>query len=573
MFINKYFVGINKKDIVLNITIAFVLFCIMFLSFKGFVEVNILPKWYAFVAGGIVCFLITLFVIKEIIISLDKIVIMTIVFIYYLLIHTCLISLEQNRIYVLSVIVFILFYLSFKQLPIGSHQSINFIILCVCFIQACFGLIQCMEVFYIYGSFNLVGSFDNPAGFSACLSTGIPFCLSVVSKKGEKHYIELFLLTIIVISIILSGSRTGVITVFAIFVVYFKDEYCSILVNRKKLILPLFLILFIIIMGVLILKIDSVLERFFIWKNSYIMILNKPIFGYGTGGFMSNYMLYQADYFQKNSNTLYSMLADNVIHPFNEYLFLTIEYGIIGLILVILILLVIIKSSRRITISHICLLSVGIFACFSYPLRYPFVLVLLAYSLANIKTKEVFSISINVLGKVVSIMLIGIISVVLVNDIRFERLWGNLVQKNKFRNKELLLNSYEKLYFEWNGDPAFLYNYGAILNRVESYEISNIILNKCTHYWNDYDVQLLLADCYLQKEKFEKAEECFVLASNMCPNRFIPLYQLVHLYDRIGQKEKAYNLAEKIIHKKVKISSFKVQRIKNEMIEYVQKGL
>lgn len=41
-------------------------------------------------------------------------------------------------------------------------------------------------------------------------------------------------------------------------------------------------------------------------------------------------MLNQASYFEQNPNSHYLMLADNVFHPFNEYILFLIEYGIAG---------------------------------------------------------------------------------------------------------------------------------------------------------------------------------------------------------------------------------------------------
>lgn len=48
---------------------------------------------------------------------------------------------------------------------------------------------------------------------------------------------------------------------------------------------------------------------------------------------------------------------------------------------------------------------------------------------------------------------------------------------------------------------------------------------------NDYDVQMLKADAHKKRRDFRRAEACYLLASRMCPGRFMPLYELVNVYD------------------------------------------
>lgn len=328
-------------------------------------------------------------------------------------------------------------------------------------------------------------------------------------------------------------------------------------------------------MGTLLfyIKKNSALGRVLIWKNSLEMILDEPVLGHGSGSFLSKYMIYQANNFEYNQDSLFSELADNVSHPFSEYLFLTVEYGMIGLLILVFALILIIRSTKRVSPEILSLLSVAIFSCFSYSFRYAFVIVVVAYCLSDIKTDKQIHYNLKPNLNYVLLVLCILCSTLLIKDIHFEYQWGKLAKRPFYIADHTFIEKMRVLYDQWNGNPYFLYNYGAMLNSLKRYDESNATFTECTMYLNDYDVQLLLADCYLQKENFDQAEKCFLLASNMCPNRFVPLYQLVHLYDRIGEKEKAYNLAEKITHKIVKIPSIKVQRIKNEMKEYVKKRM
>jgi tetratricopeptide (TPR) repeat protein len=85
------------------------------------------------------------------------------------------------------------------------------------------------------------------------------------------------------------------------------------------------------------------------------------------------------------------------------------------------------------------------------------------------------------------------------------------------------------------------------------------------------DVQMLLAYNYKELKRAEEAELHFQLASRMCPNRFMPMYQLVLLYNETGRHEDAVSLARQIIDKDVKIPSSTVTAIKHEMQKLIDR--
>ena len=134
-----------------------------------------------------------------------------------------------------------------------------------------------------------------------------------------------------------------------------------------------------------------------------------------------------------------------------------------------------------------------------------------------------------------------------------------------------MLPEYEKLYStSLKQTPFFLYNYGAELNYTKKYEKSIEILNECASKFNDYDLQLLLADNYTGIKNYQKSEETIKLASDMIPNRFYPLYQLVKLYQTTGQHDKAIKIANEILVKPIKIPSTTIGAIIYEMKEFLE---
>lgn len=81
-------------------------------------------------------------------------------------------------------------------------------------------------------------------------------------------------------------------------------------------------------------------------------------------------MLYQAEYFKQHPDTEWALIADNVIYPFNELIGITVEFGILGLFLIICLLYLTFTFQSQTTESQICksaLFTLLIFSLFSYP--------------------------------------------------------------------------------------------------------------------------------------------------------------------------------------------------------------
>lgn len=73
-------------------------------------------------------------------------------------------------------------------------------------------------------------------------------------------------------------------------------------------------------------KKDSADGRLLIWQCTWNMIKERPLYGYGYGGFQANYMDEQAQFFRTHPNSRYAQLADDVKSPFNEYLGVLTEF-------------------------------------------------------------------------------------------------------------------------------------------------------------------------------------------------------------------------------------------------------
>lgn len=556
--------------------IIFALFIcgVLFFTSKYFVEKEALPKKYFFsfcslILGG-VAILNTRKPIR-----LNWLTILVTIFIVYLILVSAFTSFSNLGI--IPLIGFILFFLFFYSSNISS-KFINISIIGSCVLQAEYGLLQYFHLVYSSSNFPIVGSYDNPAGFAACLAVSFPLVFTLAKYSTQCKIFALFSGIIMAIAVSLSESRAGVISIIIVSLIFVFYQLSNRLTKYKRYILPSLMIVGIVIFVILLsFKKNSALGRLFIWQVTREMIMDNPVFGGGSGSFLAKYMEYQADFFIMNPESKYTLLADNVLHPFNEYLLLVTEYGFVGFILLSTCLLIIVRSNKLPSPYLLCLLSLGVFSLFSYPLKYPFTWVISAYCLAQISRKNKSIISLLFPTKVwfkLSVIIFLVIGITfLAKDLRFEYHWNKVAKVSLLGQTREMLPKYEKLHKNWNGNHLFLYNYGAELNHIGEYEQSLIIFEECVKYWNDYDIQMVIADNYTKLQDWHNAEKHYKLAANMCPNRFIPLYKLHEINLSQKKYQEANTIALMIVNKEVKIPSPTIYSIVNKMNEYLDRNI
>ncbi|WP_291126823.1 tetratricopeptide repeat protein, partial [Dysgonomonas sp. UBA7698] len=78
-------------------------------------------------------------------------------------------------------------------------------------------------------------------------------------------------------------------------------------------------------------------------------------------------------------------------------------------------------------------------------------------------------------------------------------------------------------------------------------------------------------DSYKATKRYVLAEQAYLTAYRMNPNRFYTRYLLAKLYDETNQYEKAINIAYGLLNEKPKIESTAVNEIKEEMRNILNK--
>jgi len=440
--------------------------------------------------------------------------------------------------------------------------------------QCIYGLLQYLTLFPSnHYAFSITGSFENPTGFSAVLSISFPIglFLSLNSKKSERK-LYVFCLVIVCLALFLSGSRSGILSIITsslVLLIIHSDSIKNLILRKKRI---LILIVFFLILLAIVLfysKQNSATSRLYIWKISTEIIKDKPILGHGYGKFKAVFMDYQAKYFISNPNSSYSFFADNIKHPFNEFLKFIVEFGILGfailLILIIFWFRKVIKSANKLKCISISGMTAFLtFAFFSYPLQYPPIWLLLAlYALLpfslNVSYYKCLSWFIRPLILVICIF--G--TIYFTQKMLAEMRWKKISEKSLDGETTAMLPEYPKLKAILKSNPYFLYNYGAELNVAGKYSESIQVLKECKSKFNDYDLQMLLADNYYNIGEIDMSIQTYIYASNMIPCRFLPLYHLFDIYRETKQDRKAEKLALNIVNKKVKIPSNTIRQIKS----------
>lgn len=123
-------------------------------------------------------------------------------------------------------------------------------------------------------------------------------------------------------------------------------------------------------LGAFFLKKDSAFGRFHIWDMEIRAIVHNPLKGTGEGSFMKTYGDEQAAFFaEKERSELRVRIAGCPEYPFNEYLGIGVEKGLFAMLaFTALIIMSIIRLSRRGSVLAYGLIAWAVFALFSYPL-------------------------------------------------------------------------------------------------------------------------------------------------------------------------------------------------------------
>lgn len=372
-------------------TFAFLVVMTLYLSTDWFMDRHFMPKNIGFIVGivlwGIICIVDKK---QNVLLTIDSLFVVFSVFIGYIFIRGLFMPDYMCGVYLLSGwLLFVLMRCRSKKIV----KIFNGILAVAGIVSALYGLLQYGGCIETQSYFSIIGSNDNPAGFAASVVSCYPFLLCSFCDK-KRRLVKFVICFLLFTTVVLSDSRTGILVFCIVTLLYYVHCFKSLFYRKSGLLCSVgIMVLISLFIGLVCLKSDSTSGRILIWKISFGLCQNHTIVGNGTDSFKADYMPEQAKYISSSqSNEEEKMLAGNTNHPFNEYLLLLIEHGLLGLVLLLLLFLAVFRSNVSLdNPACLALVSIAIFSCFSYPFKYAFVWLITIYSLATIKQWNVDS--------------------------------------------------------------------------------------------------------------------------------------------------------------------------------------
>ena len=485
-------------------------------------------------------------------------------------------------------------YFIFRNIEKSKLPYLLYTLLVSSFIQCLYGQLQLWGIFKTYHSqFGITGSFFNPAPYAGFLSMALPvafllflFRRDITDSFFTKWHIgRIAIITTCLIFMLLPATKSRaawIATLIVMGVILWHTFFAKKIKNLTGRYRFLFFSSILIVatcaaLGMLHLKKDSATGRLMIWQVSAEMVKEKPFFGSGVDSFQKQYMLQQAGFFSLHSEHPGKELADNVAYIYNEPYKTLIEIGIIGLFFIICIgfFLLFPKSEENVfcKISQASLLSLFVFGLFSYPSA---VLLLRVYMVLFIAMVACYSMPIKIVKINKPMIYSGILvfcflvctPFVMSKMKKYHNALNEWQDGVNFYNSERYvqsINCFDAAFPVLKTDGIFLLQYGKALSLSGNYEQAVTILNKASHFYNNTILYTTLGDCYKNIHQYQKAEESYLLAYNMVPNRLYPIYLLAKLYHETGQSAKLKTMADRVLTSHPKVNSTAIDEMKTEI--------
>ena len=507
---------------------------------------------------------------------------------------------------ILFVLVLIL-YFYFKVINTQFRKAFYFLILFVMvtgLIEAIWGLMQ-LHGFSSsqHHLFKITGSFFNPGPFGGYLSVIIPISFyfllhdnKVLSIKTWRlklfpFYLRLGISSLSFCAILLVlpstmsraswiAATAGCCISYLLHTLRRKSKRIHLRFSLRKNIRKIIIgstmaitILIVALVGIYNMKKDSADGRTLIWKVGIETIKNNPA-GVGIGNFSGAYGLEQAKYFESGTSTPQEQLvAGNPEYAFNEFIQICVEHGIFSFLIYVCILILSIYNGIK---NKNCEL-VGAFIAFllfsfmSYPLNLlPFIIIfvfLLCFlNKKNTKKQEkhIFKIYF-ILSICLTLICLSVYNRYPIHDAY--KKWNRAKTLYNVGLYAEASEEYKKLETRLNHEISFLFEYAQSLSKSEKYNESNEILTQASRISCDPMLYNIKGKNYQALKEYEKAKECFTISSNIVPSRLYPYYLLGKLYDEMGNKNMACEMAQIVQKKEPKVHSPAVEEMRIEMKE------
>lgn len=470
-------------------------------------------------------------------------------------------DLHLNGVLLVKWMVITLIYLFVRIFPF--KEVFLFLIVGGAVIQSVVAILQQLSwISSNHSIFPVTGFMGNPGQLGGVQAIAFIIALAMtIKKQGYKiiQYSLLFGNVFIVYSIVLSDSRAGLLASLCGVVVLFYKPIFTALKHQGRWLIPMLIVL--IIGGVFLIynyRSASVDARLLIWQVCAEMIKEKPVLGFGIGEFNKHYMLYQAVYFMRHPDSMFTLVADNATYPYCELLHIWIEQGIIGVFIISALMAFALKKTDRTIKAALCGLIV--FSMFSYPSSVYGLLVLLSILLGLSPRKSIVGYSKKYLY-IACISIAVFISFITFKEDSFYKEARKHIYSLLYKKNESALDFFKEHYYRLtqyrmlnNMSTMVFAKYPSLVNR----ERLNEILPNCENWC---DIGLIFQNC----GDSITAQKYFNEASFMIPSRFKPDYLMWKLYIESGDSTNAIHTANLLLNKRLKVENTFTLKAKAEL--------
>lgn len=325
--------------------------------------------------------------------------------------------------------------------------------------------------------------------------------------------------------------------------------------------------------GMYKLKKASADGRLLIWQISGTAVREAPLTGQGPGSFAGIYGNTQASYFATHPHSSEEeYLAGTPRYAFNEYLQISLELGIIGLILFTGLVLSALRQAFKQQQSGLAgaLTAFLVFAFFSYPLRILPLSLLFFMLLAACSSPASTPLS---PGRRLffHLLFLTFCGVCIRAGYQLHEQQNYLQQwqeEKKYFDMEIYegtVDHYRRLYPQLKEFAPFLFEYGQCLSKTGQFQESIWVLSEGAQKSSDPMFYNIIGKNELALGHYKAAEAAFMQAFHRVPHRLYPLYLLAKLHLYNGHYEKARQIIRQALEQKPKVMSPAIEDMKNEL--------
>ncbi|NLR62580.1 hypothetical protein HGH93_31095 [Chitinophaga polysaccharea] len=505
-------------------------------------------------------------------------------------------------------------YVVLRRLPVRMYTWLLLAIIAGGVLQVLSGILQLLGILESRNTyFPMTGNFFNPGGYAgylalvAVVSFGLYLHRNTLQVSGEGRSVNRFvvwlttwlpLTALIGCAIVLPclRSRSAFLALAAgiggVWWLYRNRN------NQRAAAWPLrrIVIAAVLLAGLgytfYLLKRHSADGRVLIYQVSATLVKEHAVIGVGMDRFKAYYMEAQAHWFEQQGDAASdaAQLADNTFYAFNEPLQFVVENGGIGLLLVAAVIFFFWRYPAGQSYMPVRTTAYGIlpaslcFALFTYSsdnLAMKYIIVFALAILSGTDSKVFVDVSLPLDRRRLAVLpVLSLLALLLVY------VYGNMINsaRKSFAGWGMAQNAYvremygesnryfEAVYPELCTNGEFLMQYGKSLAMTENYRQALAVLTQARQYQRSSVIETAIGDCEKKAGNYAAAEESYLKAMNMIPNRFYPLYLLMTLYQENGKTTKAMMMARTIKAKRVKVPSKAILEIKGFADNIIKSG-